>query len=76
MVYDADSWFYRVRCESNPARFRELADEGAPIANAWTQQEVRDLAAKADLTATYLGSYRHPGEPEGPGLSACYSLRP
>lgn len=74
MVYDSASWFYRVKCESNPDTFRRGADAGAPIVHAWTQEEVAEIAQNAGLTATYLGSYLQPGEPEGPGLSACYSL--
>lgn len=74
MVYDADSWFYRVACGSDPDYFRLRADAGAPIAYAWTRPEVEDLAHEAGLKATYLGSYMHPGELAGPGLSACYRL--
>lgn len=76
MVYDADSWFYRVECASDPDYFRQRADAGAPVAHAWTRSQVTELASEAGLSAAYLGSYRHPGEPEGPGLSACYRLVP
>lgn len=76
MVYDANSWFYRVTCKSDPDMFRKRADAGAPVAHAWTRSQVARLARDAGLDATYLGSYMHPGEPDGPGLSACYRLRP
>jgi hypothetical protein len=70
MVYAKESWFYR----SDPNTFAWRADQGAPIVNAWSRDEVRKLAKNAGLTARYVGSYRHT-EDEGPGLSSCWSLR-
>lgn len=75
MVYDRDSWFFRVACREDQDQFRRRADSGAPIVHAWTRDEVAEIARDAGLTSTYLGSYLHPVEAEGPGLSACYSLR-
>ena len=74
MVYSAESWWYRVHCGGDPETFRSRADGGAPIARAWTRSEVRKLAGQAGLRVEYLGGYRTSGEPEGPGLSACYCL--
>jgi hypothetical protein len=70
MVYAKESEFYR----SDPDSFAWRADQGAPIVNAWTRGEVRQLAKDAGLLARYVGSYRHT-ENEGPGLSSCWSLR-
>jgi hypothetical protein len=76
MVYSSESDFYLRIADGNPATFALLADGEAPITNAWTQEETVAIANEAGLTATYVGSYRHPGEIEGPGLSSCWSLRP
>jgi SAM-dependent methyltransferase len=75
MVYNSDSWYYQQRCHGDPEEFRRQADAGAPIAKAWTHDEVSQMAAEAGLRSEHVGSYRVVGEPEGPGLSACYSLR-
>ena len=74
MVYSAESHFYRVTCKANEILFRQRADGGAPIVNAWTQAEFTEMASEAGLTARYLGGYWH-SEPDGPGLSSCWELR-
>lgn len=74
MVYDAASEF--VKDCGGPAEFEKIADKQAPIAKAWTRDEVWAISHLAGLKADYLGGYRVPGETSGPGLSACYSLRP
>jgi SAM-dependent methyltransferase len=76
MVYSSESDFYRRIAGGDPATFALLADGEAPITNAWTGAEVVGIAKAAGLTATYVGSYMHPGEVTGPGLSSCWSLRP
>lgn len=76
MVYSSESDFYRRIAHGDPATFALLADGEAPITNAWTAEEVVAIAKEAGLRAEYVGSYRHPGEIEGPGLSSCWSLRP
>lgn len=76
MVYSSESDFYRRIAHGDPATFALLADGKAPITNAWTAEEVVAIAKEAGLRAEYVGSYRHPGEIEGPGLSSCWSLRP
>jgi SAM-dependent methyltransferase len=74
MVYSAESDFYQRIAGGDPALFARLADGDAPVTVAWTNEEVVELAAKANLNATYIGSYLHPGELIGPGLSSCWSL--
>jgi SAM-dependent methyltransferase len=76
MVYSSESDFYRRIAGGDPATFARLADGEAPITNAWTGAEVIEIARQAGLNATYVGSYSHPGEVEGPGLSSCWSLTP
>ena len=75
MVYSAESQFVQQHCGGDLERFQRVIDHDAPIARAWTQAEVKQLAADANLNAAYLGSYRIPSETEGPGLSSCWSLR-
>lgn len=75
MVYSAESEVCLEDCKGDPELFRQHVDSGAPIANAWTRKQVRDIATAAGLQATYLGSYRVPSETTGPGLSSCWSLK-
>ncbi len=72
MVYAAESEY--VRNAGGPDAFELIADGAAPIARAWTRQEVKDIAQAAGLYATYLGGYLC-GESDGPGLGGCWSLR-
>ena len=72
MVYGADSQF--VRAHGGIDGFELIADGSAPIAKAWTRQEVYEMAGRPGLSAEYLGGYLM-GESEGPGLGSCYSLR-
>jgi SAM-dependent methyltransferase len=74
MVYDSGSDFYRRIAGGNPETFAALADGEAPITHAWSSAEVISIAQQAGLEASYVGSYLHPGEIEGPGLSSCWSL--
>jgi SAM-dependent methyltransferase len=74
MVYSSESWFFRSVAEGDPERFRQLADGGAPIAHAWTKDQVRDIAAEAGLACAYRGNYVGRAESEGPGLSSVYTL--
>lgn len=76
MVYSAESDFYHRIAHDDPVAFALLADGEAPITRAWTDDEVVELATRAGLEAVYVGSYRHPGEVTGPGLSSCWSLKP
>ena len=73
MVYDADSEF--VKSCGGVEQFEYIADGEAPIAKAWTEAEVKQIAGAAGLKATLRGRYLVPGETVGPGLSACYSLK-
>lgn len=75
MVYSSESDFYRRIAGGDPAEFARLADGDAPVTVAWTKEEVAAIAREAGLKAEYVGSYMHPGELEGPGLSSCWSLR-
>jgi SAM-dependent methyltransferase len=75
MVYSAESQFVQETCGGDLEEFQRVIDHDAPIARAWTKAEVKLLAAEANLSATYLGSYRIPSETEGPGLSTCWSLK-
>lgn len=72
MVYAAESQY--VRDQGGPEAFELMADGDAPIAKAWTQNEVKGRARAAGLKATYLGGYLM-GEYEGPGMGGCWSLR-
>lgn len=73
MVYAAESQF--VQSHGGPEAFELIADGAAPIAKAWTQEEVKQIAEEAGLEATYLGGYLM-AESEGPGMGGCWSLRP
>ena len=72
MVYAAEAQF--VATAGGPEKFEQIADGSAPIAKAWTQDEVRKLAEQAGLKADYVGGYLM-AEAEGPGLGGCWSLR-
>ena len=74
MVYSSESDFYTRIAGGNPGKFAEMADGDAPVTKAWTYDEVVALAKAASLDAVYMGSYWHPGEITGPGLSSCWSL--
>lgn len=76
MVYSSESDFYQRIAGADPAVFARLADGEAPVTVAWSSKEVVRMCAAAGLRAAYRGSYRHPGEISGPGLSACWSLTP
>jgi len=75
MVYSTESQFFQQNCKGDPEVFASRVDHGAPIINAYSRAEVVAMAAKANLLATYLGSYRIPDETKGPGLSSCWSLK-
>jgi len=72
MVYAAESEF--VRLHGGPEGFEQIADGTAPIAKAWTRQQVQEIAVNAGLRAEYLGGYLM-AENEGPGLGGCWSLK-
>jgi SAM-dependent methyltransferase len=74
MVYEADSHLYREVCGNDPEEFRRICDNGAPIAKAWTQRQVADLAKAAGLRATWLGSYGHKSDAIYAGSSSVYTL--
>jgi cyclopropane fatty-acyl-phospholipid synthase-like methyltransferase len=76
MVYSSESDFYQRIAGGDPALFARLADGEAPITRAWSSEEVVRMCRAAGLRAAYVGSYRHPGEMAGPGLSSCWSLKP
>ena len=73
MVYAAESEY--VQTCGGPDAFEAIADGDAPIAKAWTQDEVREIAWLAGLKAEYLGGYLM-SETAGPGLGGCWSLKP